>query len=434
MSALAEILQRGGYNVSGSDDSESAITARLSAQGIKISIGNKKENITDDMDLVVYTAAIKPDNPEYIAAGIKQIPLMTRAALLGLIMEGYKYSVCVAGTHGKTTTTSLLADIAIAAGLDPTITLGGHMGDGYNYKIGGSPYFIMEACEYARQFLQWKPYVGVILNIDNDHMDVYGSMENLIGSFAQFARNIQPGGALVIRSDVPGFADITAGLSCRVVTFGGEGADFTAKDAANRYFNLLRNGAMAGRVGLGVPGGHNIQNALACIAVAFTLGVGFEAVVRGLSAAKGARRRYEHKGVFNGADIVDDYAHHPTEIDAFLSAVRKDREGKSGRIVCLFQPHTYTRTRNLLTEMSKSFSAADVVCVLPIFASRETYDPTISSMHLVEKINAQGVNAVHVSGFDEADAFLRSEIMPGDMLITMGAGDVFKAGETLLRT
>jgi UDP-N-acetylmuramate--alanine ligase len=442
MSGLAEMLKKEGYIVSGSDDYVSDATSRLKSLGIKIYIGNNADNITGTVGLVVYTAAVKPDNPEYRAALKKGIPVMERAVLLfDVIMEGYDRSVCIAGTHGKTTTTSMIADTCLTAGLEPTVFIGGYMGGGYNMRAGDSPYFVAEACEYSNSFLQGRPYIGVILNIDNDHMDFFGSMDNLAASFKEYAHHIKPEGALVVHSGVPDLNKITDGLICRIITFGENDADFSARHVqynsdGKPSFDVIHKGETLGRVTLALPGAHNITNALACAAAAFALGIKPEMILKGLQATKGVRRRFEYKGMYNHAEVVDDYAHHPTEIEACLSAARKSHAGKgrTGRIICLFQPHTYSRTRNLLKELAASFTDADLVVLLPIYASREVFDPNISSALLAEKINGQNTPAVYINGFDEAFDYLSREVMPGDLLITMGAGDVYLVGERLLRT
>lgn len=440
MSGLAEILLRDGYAVTGSDECESEATLHLRALGVDVVIGNAAANITDGIHLVVHTAAVTADNPEYRAACEKGLPIIDRAKLLGLIMDGYAYPVCVSGSHGKTTTTSIIADVCLATGLDPTISVGGYMGEGYNFRIGASPYFVMEACEYFDSFLNWRPHTGVILNIDNDHMDYFGSMERLIASFEQFARNIAPDGCLVIYGGTQGIKQITDGLSCRVLTYGTDDADFTARnitfdDGGHPSFDILHGGCFLTRVSLGLIGAHNVLNALATAAVCASLAIPPEKLATGLSAARGVRRRFEHKGFYRGAEVVDDYAHHPTEITASLSAARAKH--KNGRIICAFQPHTYSRTKNLMDEFAASFPDADRVLLLPIYASREAFhaagnERRVTSADLAEKIRAHGQQADCAEDFDDAERILREMLTQGDLLITMGAGDVYLLGERLL--
>ncbi|MCL1843197.1 MAG: UDP-N-acetylmuramate--L-alanine ligase [Defluviitaleaceae bacterium] len=445
MSGLAEILFRDGYNVSGSDDVLSETVKRLSKIGIKTFVPNSAGNISDEIDMVVYTAAVKFDNPEFKIASEKGIPLIERAALIGIMLKGYENPVCVAGSHGKTTTTSMLAEVTLNAGLDPTISIGGHMNrDGMNYRVGESSYFVMEACEYSNSFHHWHPQVGIILNIDADHLDFFGNLDNVIASFAKFAANIRPEGALIIQPDVPGFCDVTDGLACEVITFGLKktGARFWADNIHYNEgmpsFDIMEHENFIAKVDLPLPGQHNMLNALACFAAAYKLGISPEIAARALCNISGTKRRYEYKGEYNGVKIYDDYAHHPTEIKSCLDAVRKstgfERELESGRIICLFQPHTYTRTKNHFEDFAKSFSDADKIILVPIYAAREPFDPAISSEMLAESIRSNGGDAVSVENFDKAGNFLRKELYPGDVLITMGAGDVYEVGDKLLRT
>jgi UDP-N-acetylmuramate--alanine ligase len=437
MSALAETLKRDGYDVTGSDDVKSSITDHLQKVGIPVEIPTSAENISDDIDLVVYSAAVRQDNPEHRAAIAKGKTLTERAALLGIILEGYENTICVAGTHGKTTATSLLAEIALDAKLDPTIFIGGHMArDGTNYRVGNSSYFVMEACEYSNQFHHWYPFVGVILNIDADHLDFFGDFNGVIKSFRRFAENIRPGGVLVIQNNTPGFDEVTKNLSCKVVTFGENEGRFTADnivyDTFGRpAFDISDNGKFLARINLPLPGRYNMLNALAVFAAAYETGISPEVAANALSNAKGVKRRFEHKGMYNGAYVTDDYAHHPTEISECLSAARK---AVAGKLICLFQPHTYTRTKNLLEEFAESLTAADKIIILPIFAAREPFDGTISSRHLEESIKRVGGDVIHINSFEEAVIFLQQILMPNDMLITMGAGDVYLVGEQLLST
>ena len=435
MSGLAEVLKHDGYEVTGSDDVKSAITDHLQTAGIPVAIPNSAENISDDIDLVVYTAAVRQENPEFHAAISKGKTLIERAALLGLILEGYKHAICVAGTHGKTTATSLMSEIVLDAGLDPTISIGGHMGrDGTNYRVGDSSYFVMEACEYRSQFHHWHPYVGIILNIDADHLDFFGDFDGVVKSFRRFAENIRPNGVLVIQHGTPGFEGVTKGLACKVVTFGESEGRFQAHnitfDQLGRpTFDIMCDETFLAQVNLPLPGRYNMLNALAAFTAAYELGIAPDIAANALSNAKGVKRRFEHKGMYNGAYIIDDYAHHPTEIKECLAAARK---GTTGKLICLFQPHTYTRTRSLLNDFAESFTDTDQIVLLPIFASREPFDPSISSHDLAESIKQAGGNVIHMNNFDEAVKYLQAQLMPGNMLITMGAGDVYFVGERLL--
>jgi len=436
MSGLAETLLNDGFAVSGSDKTATPTTDHLRDAGINVIIGRGAKNITPDIDLVVYTAAIKHEDPELVAARDLRIPTIVRAELIGAILKSYEYAVCIAGSHGKTSTTALVTEIAQAAGLDPTVNIGGKIGDVGHY-VGNSPYFILEACEYSSSFLHWHPQIGVILNVDADHLDFYGNMDAIIDAFAKFAHNIRPSGVLIINEEVPGFEKITAGLECEVITFG------TSQNAYYRLQNIAQNknsvssfDASEGlhlkeRINLPLPGKYNMYNALAAFAVARELGIEPQVIARTLAKTQGVKRRYQHKGIFNGAKIIDDYAHHPTEIKSCLAAAR---EAHDGRIICIFQPHTYTRTRNHFDDFAKAFAVADVTIFVPIYAAREPYDSTISSAMLATQVakNSPSRECYNCNNLEEAEALLRGKLMPRDLLITMGAGDVYLVGERLL--
>jgi len=439
MNGLAQILARDGYVVSGSDKQASEVTRILQKAGIDIKVPNAADNISPEYDLIVFTDAIQPDNPEYARAVELGLPMMGRASLLKIITQGYERTVCVAGSHGKTTTTALLASVAQAAGLDPTVHVGGHVAGALNNRVGESPFFLLEACEYKNNFLQWHPYIGVILNIDADHNDFYGGgIDGLIDSFAQFARNIHPEGALIINAQTQGFDRIVAGLACRVISFGlyenPTGVhlyprDVSFSDGGQPYFSAVKGDEVLASVDLALVGEHNIANALACFAVAEALALAPQAVKRGLEAAPGVKRRYEYKGEFNSVPIIDDYAHHPTEVRACLAASRKKH---SGRIVCVFQPHLYSRTRDLMEEFANSFGDADKVLLLPIYAAREVHDPTVSSEQLCDLMRRRNCDVECFDDFYTAEQWLRLHLVAGDLLLTVGAGNVHLIAETLL--
>ena len=442
MSGLAEVLKKDGYIVTGSDDVASEITEHLKGLGLDITIPNSAENIAEDIDLVVYTAAVKPSNPEFQAAKQLNKQVVERAELIGEILKGYDHAICVAGTHGKTTTTSLVAEVALAAGFDPTISIGGHMGaGGQNYRVGESSYFVMEACEYRRQFHYWHPQVAIILNIDADHLDIYGDLHGVIDAFRKFAENIRPDGLLVIQADQPGFDVVTKDLACDVITFSMDEskgrfwpANVEYDELGRPSFEVMDGDKSVAWVILPLPGEYNMLNALACFAAADWLGIDEDVIVQALANAKGAKRRFQYKGVYNGADIIDDYAHHPREIQACLAAAATACAADERRVICLFQPHTYTRTRNHFDEFIQSFDDADLILFLPIYAAREPFDVSISSEMLTDALKKNGKNAMHFENFEATEKYLRENLFPGDMLITMGAGDVYKVGESLLST
>ncbi len=437
MSGLAEILKDRGCRVSGTDIKESDVTKHLESLGITIHYGHRAENITDDIDLVVYTAAIHPGNPELEAAKEKQIPLMDRARLLGHIMEEYQYSVAVAGTHGKTTTTSMVSEILLEAEKDPTITVGGILPAIHsNVKIGHSPYFVAEACEYFDSFLQFTPLVGVILNVEADHLDYFKTLDNIRRSFHAFAQRIPAGGLLVLNESIAHPEELEENLHCSVETFGlKENACWQARNIVHEpngknSFDVYYQGEFYTSVHLDIPGKHNITNALAAVASAHFLDIPAEVCARGLSHFTGVNRRFQRKGEKRGIVVIDDYAHHPTEIMATLSAARNVRHNK---LWCVFQPHTYSRTKNLFDEFGRAFGDADEIIVADIYAARETDDGTISAAMLAERIVKEGGNARYVGDFAAIRQHLETHCRTGDLLLTVGAGDVYKIGEEFLK-
>lgn len=436
MSGLAEILLAKGFQVAGSDMKESAETEHLRNLGITIHIGHKAENITDNVKLVVYTAAVKEDNPEFVAAKQKNIPIIDRAQLLGMIMEDYPYSVAIAGTHGKTTTTGMVSDILLYAKVNPTITVGGILPTIHsNTKIGGNSYFVAEACEYFDSFLQFHPLIGVILNIEADHLDYFKNLENIRISFHKFTQNIAANGTLIVNHAIPHLEEITANLACRVETFGLEGkADWTAKQITHEAdgknsFDVFYHDNLLGRVHLHIPGDHNITNALAAFAVAYTLSVSTEDIIKGLEKFHGTQRRFERKGEKNGILVIDDYAHHPTEIKATLAAAKKIHHNTT---YCVFQPHTYSRTKTLFDSFAESFSDADVIIIADIYAAREKDTGLVTAQQLVEKIKEFHKNAIYCGNFGQITEYLKTHCQAGDLILTIGAGDVYHIGEAFL--
>lgn len=434
MSGIAEILHRHGFTVTGSDDTPNENTARLQSLGINVKIPNAAENITQGIDIAVYTAAVKPDNPEYAAAQSAGIKLIERAPFLGLLANDYQYPVCVAGTHGKTTTTSMVAETLIHAGYDPTVSIGGHMNaTKMNYRIGESGYFVLEACEYSNSFHHWQPHAGIILNIDADHLDYFGDMENLIAAFVKFASNIREDGVLVIRTGIQGFNEVTKAAKCKVVTFG-ENADFTTENISYHegkpHFDIIHKNQKTATIALQLPGEYNMLNALACYAAATHLNIPPETAAAALQNATGTKRRFEYKGTVGGAKVIDDYAHHPTEIRACLAAARK--YAGDGKIITIFQPHTYTRTKNLLHEFAECFTDTDILVLLPIYAAREPFDSQISSEMLADLIKQSGKSVKTMQNFPETQNFVQNALTQGDLIITMGAGDVYEIADALV--
>jgi UDP-N-acetylmuramate--alanine ligase len=435
MSGLAEILLNGGFQVSGSDMRESEITDHLSALGIKIVYGQKSENITDDLDCAVYTAAVHPDNPEFISCREKKIPLLTRAELLGQIMQQYRHSIAVSGTHGKTTTTSMITHILLAAKEDPTVSVGGMLPViGGNIRIGGKDMFVLEACEYTNSFLSFHPTMEVILNIEADHLDFFRDIEDIRNSFHKFVERLPENGTVIINSGIRNYREIVKDFRGKVVTFGLNDPHIAAEDItfdalARPTFTLLVDGEKKDRIALHVPGEHNVKNALAAIAAAMELKIDPSVYEKGLSSFGGAERRFEKKGELRGITVIDDYAHHPQEIEATLSAAL---HYPHKRIVCVFQPHTYSRTKALMPEFIKALSVADQVVLADIYPARETDTLGVSSKDIADGINEGGGSAVFIPSFDGIETYLLENLIPGDLCITMGAGDIYKVGERLL--
>lgn len=437
MSGLAEILASRGHQVSGTDVKETAVTKHLQSLGIHINFGHRAENITDDITLVVYTAAIHDDNPELRAAHEKGIRIMDRAHLLGQIMDEYHDSVAVSGTHGKTTTTSMVSEILLAAEKDPTITVGGILPTiGSNLRIGGSPYFVAEACEYFDSFLQFNPFVAIILNVESDHLDYFKTLENIRRSFHAFAQRVPDNGLLVISEKIDHVEELTDGLTCHVETFGlSEKANWRAENIVHEAdgrnsFDVYHNGEFFTTIHLHIPGEHNITNALAAIGASAFLGAAPEDCVKGLHHYTGTERRFQLKGKKDGITVIDDYAHHPTEIKAALAAAQNVQHNTTW---CVFQPHTFSRTRFLFDEFGEAFGDADEIIIADIFAARETDDGTVSAAQLAERIAQTGKSARYVGDFAAIEAYLREHCKSGDLLMTVGAGDVYKIGENFLK-
>ena len=436
MSGLAEILLDRGFTICGSDRAPSAITKHLEARGVHIAYGQCAQNITDDIDAVVYTAAIHPDNPEFAEAVRKGIPMLDRAELLGQMMSHYKNSVAVAGTHGKTTTTSMLTHIFLQAKTDPTISVGGILKAIHgNIRIGRSENFITEACEYTNSFLKFNPKIEVILNIEEDHLDFFKDIDDIRHSFKAFAEKLPDDGTLIINGEIDNINEITENLKCRVITYGLEDCfeyhakNITFNELGAGRFDLYHNDSFIDHIELSVTGLHNVSNALSAVATAEALQLPFEAVKSGLKAFDGTDRRFEYKGEFNGVTVIDDYAHHPTEIAATLTAA-KNYPHKD--IWCVFQPHTYTRTKALLHEFAEALSLADKVVLADIFAARENDPGDIHSTDIQKLIEKKGVPVYYFPSFEEIEKFLSEKCTHGDLLITMGAGDVVNIGENLL--
>ena len=438
MSGLAEILLKAGFKVTGSDMKASEITDQLADMGALINIGQCASNITDNIDLVVYTAAIHPDNEEFKAAVEKNIPMLTRAQLLGQIMENYKYSIAVSGTHGKTTTTSMLSYILIDADTDPTISVGGILDSiGGNIRVGKSEYFVTEACEYTNSYHAFKPFISIILNVDADHLDFFKDIDEIAESFHVFATKTPKEGLVIVNGDVKYYDTVVRDLECRVVTFG--------KGAQNKYsahnirfddfghptYTLVVDGKEITDITLKVFGEHNVYNSLSAIAASLELGISIDVIKQGLSECVGAERRFEYKGtILDNVRVMDDYAHHPTEIAATLKAAKNTSYNE---LWCVFQPHTYSRTYALFDEFVDALKVCDHVIVADIYAAREKDTGLVSAKQLAEKIAETGTDAFYLPSFDDIENYLLKNCKKNDLLITMGAGNVYSIGNDLIK-
>lgn len=435
MSGLADILLDNGFKVSGSDRAASALTDSLINKGAKVYIGQKADNITEDIDVFVYTAAIHPDHPEFAKATALNLPILTRAELLGQIMANYKLPIAISGTHGKTTVTGMVSEILMAADTDPTLSVGGILESiGGNIRIGHSDVFVTEACEYTNSFLSFFPKISVILNVEEDHLDFFKDIHDIRNSFNKFA-NHTPEDGVVIIGDIEGKDIVTKGVKSPVVTFGSsQNADYYPTDIkfdnGNTSYTLHSKNYSDISVSLIVPGMHSVLNSMAAIAVADFMGIDRDVTLKALTTFSGAKRRFEKKGIYNDVIIYDDYAHHPSEIKATLSAAANISKKK---LWCVFQPHTYTRTKALMDDFASALALADAVILAPIYAARETDNLGISSNDVSEKIKKLGTESYYLTDFEEIKKFIKNNCAPGDMLITMGAGDIVNIADDLTK-
>lgn len=437
MSGLAQIAVKNGYKVTGSDWNKSKITDELEALGANIVYGRDAvhPNLTDAA-LVVYTAAAKSDNPERMAADERGIRSIDRAEFLGAIMKRYKHAVGVSGTHGKTTTTSMLAHAMIHADLDPTVSVGGELDlIGGNIRTGSHDYFVTEACEYTNSFLKFYPTVALITNVEEDHLDFFSGIDEIIDSFRRFAMLTEGVGSVVALGSDENIQKALKDTNLDIITYGMDNSyDYYPQNikynAGFPSFDVYQNGEKKCSVSLSVPGEHNILNALATIAVCSLLGLDAQTAADGIETFKGTHRRFEKKGFVNGAIVIDDYAHHPTEIKATLQA---SKAFDANRVITIFQPHTYSRTRTLWNEFVSAFDDTDELILTHIYAAREPFDGVTRPEDLAEEIKARGVNAKYIENFDDIVKYIKETAAEGDIVFTMGAGDVTEIGPMLTK-
>ncbi|MCE5313007.1 MAG: UDP-N-acetylmuramate--L-alanine ligase, partial [Nitrospiraceae bacterium] len=435
MSGIAEVLHNLGYDVTGSDMKETETTTRLRQLGIKIHIGHQEDNI-DDAQVVVISSAVSAYNPEVVAAKRKLIPVIPRAEMLAELAR-LKYSILVAGAHGKTTTTSLVATVTSEAGLDPTVVIGGKLKSmGSNAKLGQGDFLVAEADESDGSFLKLNPTIAVITNIDREHMDYFKEMSALKQAFLEFINKVPFYGVAVVCMENEYLRELLPSITRKVITYGlTDKADMYASDIENNgvktSFNVHRNGSLVGRFSVTVPGRHNVLNSLAAIAVGLELKIPVEKIAAALAGFSGIHRRFEFKGEKKGVRVYDDYGHHPSEIQATLKAARECFG--SSRICVLFQPHRYTRTRDLMSDFAASFDNVDSLFVMDIYAAGEQPIQGVSSESLCAMIAKRGhKEAIHISSRQDMIDKLCCTLKEGDVLLTLGAGDVYKAGEEIL--
>lgn len=425
MSGLAQILHANGYKVRGSDRQANPQTEALITLGIVIDHGQTDDTITSDIDLIVFTAAIHPDNPQYVAAKQLGIPMYSRAKLLGLIIDHYPGSVCIAGTHGKTTTTTMIAHLIMSLGVKPTVSVGAHVAAiGGNFLLGDSPYLVVESCEYNDSFLEFRPHVGVILNLEFDHPDHFRDLAQMTQSFKDFAKQVS--GVLIVNREIPNWEALVADTKAQVITFGEQDGDIRFAMKPNGGFNLAKNGDTL-PYELPVLGKHNVANATAALAALTALGL--DATAAHFNTYVNPQRRLQHKGVTaHGAVVIDDYAHHPTEIMVTLAALREAYPEHT--IHCLFQPHTYSRTLGLLDDFATAFGDSDVVYLLDIYGAREIDTGTVHTRDLLTRIT--NTQTQYFRDFEAAEKFFEKNLSNTDLLITMGATNVNIIGESLV--
>ena len=436
MSGIAQLLKHWGFTVTGSDRTASDVTRKLNLAGIHVVIGHDLEMVSK-ANIVVYTAAIKDDDPELVRARELGIKTEERADFLGKITKAFEDTICISGTHGKTTTTSMVSMCFVEALKDPSIQVGANLkAIGGNYRVGNSEHFIIEACEYVESFLKFYPKAEIILNIDNDHLDYFKNIENINNAFIKYVKLLPKTGLLVTNIDNKYCAELYNYTGAKVVTYAMENdkANFIARNVVfnkNGFpkFDVYYNKNFFGTFELSVPGIHNVSNALACIALCYNYGIEKPDLKEGLRKYTGAERRFEYIGEVNGASVYDDYGHHPTEIEATAKAMKNKEYNKS---YVVFQPHTYSRTKEHLEEFANALKNFDNIIITDIYAAREQNTYGVSSQDLVNKIRESGKDAKYISQFEEIVKFLKENVKEKDIVLTLGAGTVTKIGPMLV--
>lgn len=437
MSGIAAILKNWGFHVTGSDTSDSESVQALLSKGIHVTVGHNLEDVAK-ADVVVYSAAVKQDDPEMLEATRLHVPTIERADFLGELTRCYKDTICISGTHGKTTTTSMVSLCFLEALQDPSIQVGAFLKaiDG-NYKVGNSEHFIIEACEYVESFLKFSPKAEIILNIDNDHLDYFKTFENIKNAFIKYVKLLPDDGLLITNGDDKNCLDLPQYTKAKTLTYGitNKNTDFFAVNIVFDQdgfaeFDVYRKDSFFDRIKLSVPGMHNVLNSLACIALCTEYGIDKKSIKTALAKFTGAHRRFEFKGKINGnASVYDDYGHHPTEIIATAKSLMNKKYHESWVV---FQPHTYSRTKNLLDDFAKALLNFDHIIVLDVYAARETNTYGITSKDLVDQITSLGKSALYIPDFEECTNYIKEHVSPNDIVLTLGAGTVTKIGPMIV--
>jgi len=446
MSAIAFVMQKMGYKVSGSDMQESGMTKKLQDAGIKVFIGHERNNLPVDTDLIIVSSAIPKKNPEINKALELGIPIVKRSFVLGQIMK-MKKGIAISGTHGKTTTTTMVSLILKNAGLDPVSLIGGEVKNiGGNYLAGDGEYLVAEACEYDRSFLDLHPHIAIITNIEEDHLDYYRDINEIKDAFKKFVSQIDEDGLLIIYADDPNNVEIAKSAKCKVYGYGFSSKNRMQNDILDDYLEVdeiiqntgetnfsLSDGKSFGGFSLHIPGKHNVANACAAVMLTDYLGIDLDVARNFLKDFSGTNRRFQIKGQKNDIIVIDDYAHHPTEIKSTLEGARKFYKEKE--IIVVFEPHQYSRTHLLRKEFADSFRNSNLVIIPDIYSVRDTDEDRskISAQDLVGDINSNGTKALHIPGYENVVNYLNENVKPGSVIMTIGAGGIYKIGEDFLK-
>lgn len=435
MSGLAYILKEYGYTVSGSNNVENNMTDSLNNDGIKVYIPHSKDNINENINLVVYTAAISPDNEELVRARELGIKTLERGEFLGELTKLFNEPIGITGTHGKTSTTSMVSLCFLEADLDPTIQVGSRLSNiNGNYKVGNSDYFIIESCEYKDSFLNFHEKSAIVLNMDNDHLDYFGTFDNIKKSFKEYVSHIT--NVLVLNGDDKNVLDLALCSNAKILTFGlSENNNYFAKNIEYNElgypsFDLYKNKEYIDRINLSIVGAHNVLNSLGCIALCDYYGININDIKKGLISYKGAARRFEYKGEFNGAKVYDDYGHHPTEIEAVSKSILNKKYNKS---YVIFEPHTYSRVKNHASDFAKSLINFDNIIIADIYAAREINEFNVSENDIINELDKLGKDAIHISDYEEIKEYLKDKVVENDLILTLGAGNITKLSELLIK-